>query len=250
MVRADDATPAAIPRSGPSAALLAPDILALLEESPATIAAETEELHPADLADVAERCRASAVPTFLAALPGRARGADVLEYLDEELRAEVLEAMTARQAAELVTRDDAGRSRRRRSRSSTRSTPRRSSTRSRPRRAARREQLLAYDPDTAGGLMTTEFVSVSADTTVEEALGKVRAIARSGQREAMYAIYTTDDEGRLAGVLSLRELLAAPAGAKHRRHRVDGGRRACRPTPTARRWRASSRTTTSSPCRW
>ena len=30
----------------------------------------------------------------------------------------------------------------------------------------------------------------------------------------MYAIYTTDDEGRLAGVLSLRELLAAPAGAK------------------------------------
>ena len=36
------------------AALLAPDILALLEESPADIAAETEEMHPADLADVAE----------------------------------------------------------------------------------------------------------------------------------------------------------------------------------------------------
>ena len=38
----------------PVAALLAPDILALLEESPADVAAETEEMHPADLADVAE----------------------------------------------------------------------------------------------------------------------------------------------------------------------------------------------------
>jgi magnesium transporter len=47
---------------------------------------------------------------------------------------------------------------------------------------------------------------------VEEALRKVRVIARSGRREAMHAIYTTDAEGRLAGVLSLRELLAAPEG--------------------------------------
>ena len=36
------------------AALLGPDIIALLDESPADIAAETEEMHPADLADVAE----------------------------------------------------------------------------------------------------------------------------------------------------------------------------------------------------
>jgi magnesium transporter len=41
----------------------------------------------------------------------------------------------------------------------------------------------------------------------------VRVIARSGKREAIYAIYTCDDEGRLAGVLSLRELLAAPEGS-------------------------------------
>src|SRR5213078_1837100 len=33
-------------------------------------------------------------------------------------------------------------------------------------------------------------------------------------REAMYAIYTTDTQGRVVGVMSLRELLAAPAGAK------------------------------------
>src|SRR5205823_14001934 len=74
--------------------------------------------------------------------------------------------------------------------------------------------VLRFDPETAGGLMTTEFVSVPAATTVEDALDRVRALARSGRREAMYAIYATDPEGRLAGVLSLRELLAAAPGAK------------------------------------
>ncbi|MGH7670718.1 MAG: magnesium transporter, partial [Gemmatimonadaceae bacterium] len=42
----------------------------------------------------------------------------------------------------------------------------------------------------------------------------VRSIARSGRREAMYQIYVTDETGRLSGVLSLRELLAAPEGGK------------------------------------
>jgi magnesium transporter len=62
--------------------------------------------------------------------------------------------------------------------------------------------------------MTTEFVSAPESLTVEEALRRVRALARSERREAMYAVYTTDDRGRLQGVLSLRELLAAPEGAR------------------------------------
>ena len=40
------------PEERPVAALLAPDIIALLDEAPADIRAETEEMHPADLADV------------------------------------------------------------------------------------------------------------------------------------------------------------------------------------------------------
>jgi magnesium transporter len=60
--------------------------------------------------------------------------------------------------------------------------------------------------------MTTEFVSVSQDTPVDEALAAVRRIARSERREAMNTIYTTDSAGRVQGVMSLRELLAAPEG--------------------------------------
>jgi magnesium transporter len=200
------------PEERPIGALLAPDILAMLEESPQLIAAETEELHPADLADVAEAMPLEQIPVFLAALP-KDRAASILEYLDEEVRAQVLEAMSPEQAAELVSA----------------MTPDERAdvleeldeehadeiVEEMPAEARRvTEQLRKYEPDTAGGLMTTEFVSEPATTSVEEALRKVRVIARSGRREAMHAIYTTDAEGRLAGVLSLRELLAAPEGGR------------------------------------
>ena len=203
-------TPPHNPEERPVGALLAPDILAMLEESPGLLAAETEELHPADLADVAEAMPFEQIPRFLAALPTD-RAAAVLEYIDEELRATLLEAMSPEQAAALVSA----------------MTPDERAdvleeldeehaediVDEMPAEARRvTEQLRRYDPDTAGGLMTTDFVSESASTSVEEALRKVRIIARSSRREAMHAIYTTDVEGRLVGVLSLRELLAAPEG--------------------------------------
>ncbi|HEU4989635.1 MAG: magnesium transporter [Gemmatimonadota bacterium] len=200
------------PEDRPVAALLAPDILALLDDSPTAVAAETEELHAADLADVTELIPREKVAVLLAALPPQ-RAADVLEYLDEDLRAEVLEAMSARQAAALVsemTPDDRADTleeiEEERAEEILAAIP----------AEARREteQLLAYDPDTAGGLMTTEFVSVPASMAIEAALAAVRTIARSGRREAMYQIYVTDETGQLSGVLSLRELLAAPEGAK------------------------------------
>ncbi|MDB4880434.1 MAG: magnesium transporter [Gemmatimonadetes bacterium] len=200
------------PEERPLGALLAPDILALLHESPELIAAETEELHPADLADVAESIPFEELPRFLASLPTD-RAASVLEYLDEALRTEVLEAMSPEQAAALVSAmnpderaDVLDELDEERADEIVEEMP----------ADARRitEQLRRYEQDTAGGLMTTEFVSESSSTSVEEALRKVRVIARSGRREAMHAIYTTDAEGRLEGVLSLRELLAAPEGTR------------------------------------
>ena len=199
------------PEERPVGALLGPDIIALLEEQPSLIAAETEEVHPADLADVVETMPFEMITVFLSALP-QDRAASVLEYLDEELRAEVLEALTPERAAALVssmTPDD-------RADVLEEMDEERAEeiVEEMPEQARRETQALRqYDPETAGGLMTTEFVSEAASTTVEDALRKVRVIARSGKREAMHAVYTTDDQGRLAGVLSLRELLAAPEGA-------------------------------------
>jgi magnesium transporter len=196
----------------PVAALIAPDILALLEESPADVAAETEEMHAADLADIAEALPLEQVRTLLRVLPAP-RAADVLEYLDEELRTELLEEMSPAQAAKLVsemTPDDRvdvleemeeGRAE--------------EILAEIPAEARREtEKLLTYAPDSAGGIMTTEFVQVPETMTVDEALAGVRRIARAGRREAMHNIYVTDAQGILRGVLSLRELLAAADGTR------------------------------------
>jgi magnesium transporter len=196
----------------PLAALVAPDILELLEEAPAAIAAETEELHPADLADVAAMLPREKVRAFLTALPS-ARAADVLEYLDEDLRTAVLEEIPTEQAAALVsqmTPDDRTDVLEEMDEQVAEEIVSELSDEARE----ETEKLLRYEPHTAGGLMTTEFVSVSADMAVDAALDAVRALARSGRKEATYAIYATDREGRLAGVLSLRELLAAQPGAR------------------------------------
>ena len=196
----------------PVAALLAPDILDILEESPAAVAAETEELHPADLAAVAELIPREQVKKLLLALP-TARAADVLEYMNEELRAEVLQEIPTEQAAALVsqmTPDD-----RADALEDIDQDVAEEIVSELPKEAREEtERLLQFPPDTAGGLMTTEFVSVSSDMQVDEALEAVRRLARSGRREATYNIYATDKDGRLVGVLSLRELLAGPPGAK------------------------------------
>jgi magnesium transporter len=196
----------------PVAALLAPDILELLDEDPTSVARETEEMHPADLAELAEALPEDRLVAFLTALP-TARAADVLEYLSEDLRSLALEAMSTRQAAALVTEmtpDDRAdvleELEEERAEEILQEIPAEA--------RAETERLLQYEPDSAGGRMTTEFVSAPEAITVEEALHRVRVLARTERREAFFTVYTTDAAGRLLGVLSLRELLAAPEGAR------------------------------------
>ncbi|MDQ8165010.1 MAG: magnesium transporter [Gemmatimonadota bacterium] len=194
------------------AALLAPDILDLLESEPGSVAAETEDIHPADLADVAEALPRSQIPVFLATLPAP-RAAAVLEYFAEELRTQLLEEMSPEQAASLVaamtpddradTLEDIDEERAEEIVDALPENTRRDT-----------QALLAYPPDSAGGLMTTDVVSVPSTYTVEETLRRVREIARSGRREAMNTVYMLNVDDTLAGVMSLRELLAAPEGAR------------------------------------
>src|SRR2546428_3734013 len=67
--------------------------------------------------------------------------------------------------------------------------------------------LLKYPKDTAGGIMTTEFLSLSEDTTAQEA---IRRLQRATDAEMGVYIYVTDKEDHLVGVLSLRQLLTVP----------------------------------------
>ncbi|MBC7169903.1 magnesium transporter [Candidatus Bipolaricaulota bacterium] len=68
-------------------------------------------------------------------------------------------------------------------------------------------ELLAYPPDSAGGLMSTEVVALSADMTAERAIEELRAVAEDA--ETVYYAYVVDERGTLLGVLSLRDLVLA-----------------------------------------
>ncbi len=73
------------------------------------------------------------------------------------------------------------------------------------------EGLLKYAEDTAGGLMTTEYIALPQNIHVEEAIHRLRELA--AEVETVYYIYVIDEENRLIGVLSLRELISAKEGS-------------------------------------
>jgi len=83
--------------------------------------------------------------------------------------------------------------------------------------------LLRYEDDTAGGIMTTEFVSLGAEMTVQQALEHIKQVARD--RETVYSCYVLEpDTGHLLGAVSLRDLVVADPGREvamvMRRHPV------------------------------
>jgi len=67
--------------------------------------------------------------------------------------------------------------------------------------------LLVYDEDTAGGIMTKDYISVLQDITCFEAIDVLREEAPDA--ETIYYVFVTDHQGHLVGVISLRELIVS-----------------------------------------
>jgi magnesium transporter len=166
-----------------------------------------EAYHPADVAEALGALDDAVAARVLAALPGE--GASVLEYLPPERQerllallgpeqaADVLEEMSSDEAADLLADLPAEEARRL------------LATMGREEAADVRE-LLAYPPDTAGGLMATEVVAIHETLSVDEALADLRAQAPDA--ETIYYVYVVETARRLVGVVSLRELILADGG--------------------------------------
>ncbi|WLR53813.1 magnesium transporter [Mesobacillus subterraneus] len=69
------------------------------------------------------------------------------------------------------------------------------------------KDLLHYEEYTAGSIMTTEFIAISANQTVRSAMYILKKEAP--QAETIYYIFVVDEDKRLAGVISLRDLIVA-----------------------------------------
>lgn len=68
-------------------------------------------------------------------------------------------------------------------------------------------ELLRYEEDTAGGLMTTEYVSVFPNMTAAQTIDHLRKVGEDA--ELVYYVYVTDNQEHLIGVFSLSDLIVA-----------------------------------------
>ena len=70
--------------------------------------------------------------------------------------------------------------------------------------------LLSFDPDTAAGVMNTDIITVSVNSTVDEAILLIRSELE--EKEMPYYVYVVDSQETLEGVISLRDLMLARPG--------------------------------------
>jgi magnesium transporter len=196
-----------------------PELLYLLAGDSAELAQHLSTMRPADVAEALNQLEAPAAAAVLPALPfdlivrvfdepELERRAELFRGLQAERAAPVIEAMAADQQADLFRELEPEHR------------DRLLATLTRPTREAL-TGLLKYPPNVAGGLMTTEYMAVPADWTVQRALEKIKEVARG--KETVYAVYITDpSDGRLVSVVSLRDLVLAEPNAAVRRIAGEG----------------------------
>ena len=163
------------------------------------------ELHPADLATIIDQLAPRDRAGVLASLDDEDL-ADTIEEMEPETQVEVLEDLEPARAADILEEmspDDAA------DLVADLSETARDEILALMEReeAAEVAELLSYPEDTAGGIMTTEFVAVPEHLTAAQTIDRLRELEPDA--ETIYYVYVTDDDGRLVGVLSLRDLIVA-----------------------------------------
>jgi CBS domain-containing protein len=163
------------------------------------------ELHPADIADIISQVSHKEGATFFkgldietaaealselepdvqAAIITRMdtdKAADIIEEMPPDEAADVLSDLPADKAKEIlesIEKDE----------------------------AEDIQELLSHEEDTAGGLMTNQYIAYLPETTVRRAIDNFKKDAE--EVETVYYIYAVDENEKLVGVVSLRELLLA-----------------------------------------
>ena len=170
---------------------------------------ELSKLHPSDLADIVDDLDFNERDALFKALNdeqaadtlaeleddkvkvtilerlGVARAADILEEMDPDDAADILQDTLAETQEAMLQEMD-------------------------PEERQDVRELLAYDEDTAGGLMTNDYLEIRQEMSAEQVIELLRR--EVPDTETIYYLYVTDDDGHLAGVLSLRALIVAQPG--------------------------------------
>ncbi|MEM7435754.1 MAG: magnesium transporter [Myxococcota bacterium] len=195
------------------ATLIGPDLQDAIAQGPAAVREAVSEFHPEDIAELLEDLSSREAVSLVRALPAEA-AADVVERLTPNRQVLVFNAIDTTRAVELLgemdpddrvdllqelEEDDA-------------ESLLAALARKEPEAAEDVRELDRYEPETAGGIMTNEFISLPPDTKVWEAVETARRLGREDQAELLYYIYVCGDGAELLGVVSLRDLILSEPG--------------------------------------
>ncbi len=166
---------------------------------------QLRQLHPADIADIIEEMDYKQRANFLDALDSQQAidaltemeldtQVEMINQMDEGKASDILEEMPADQAADILGELSSAKSEEllRLMESDD---------------AEDVRELMQYEEDTAGSIMTTEYVGLPFWLTAEQAIEEIRRLAP--EAETIYYLYVVDEQEILEGVLSLRELIIA-----------------------------------------
>lgn len=163
-----------------------------------------KRIHPADIADILRNLPSDKRKPFFDSLDSEVGARvlrqldpmsefDLLKKLDSSAISEILDEMPSDDAADVVaglSKEKAGQVLKLMTKED----------------SARIQNLLKYDSETAGGIMTTDFVALNAEINAEQAIHLLRQRVKPGP---IHYVYVVDNEQRLLGVLMLKKLLVS-----------------------------------------
>ena len=166
---------------------------------------ELEDLNPVDAADFFAELAPKRIPTVFRLLR-KDTAADVFAELDYDVQEKIVAAMTDRELSFIIedlALDDAV--------DTVSELPanmvRRIMRNATPETRADINRFLAYPPDSAGSVMTAEYIDLRADMTCAQAIDHIRETGID--KETVYVAYVTDDARILTGSVALKDLLFA-----------------------------------------
>jgi magnesium transporter len=168
------------------------------------------ELHPADIAEIVHQLGIAEGSNAVAALDDETaarvaaemdteRQVAIIERMDVDRAADIVEEMPPDDAVDLLSEMDEKKAEE-------------IIGLMEPEAAEDVKELIGYESDSAGGIMTTDFLAFRPDITAQDVIDQLRSMAPD--TEAVMYLYVTDSDEHLLGVLPLRDLIVAQPSTK------------------------------------